>query len=175
MGSAGIWSLSLCQNRMYYHQAELLRLRFSTSVAMPPHLKLLPISAILLGYAYNFSTSLLARILLVDISYLSCKREGHTKAVRELWKRWAWRGRSLLRTCSSRTPGLVRRWATPFCLLCPPSSRLSLKACSWDLAPAKWVSWFMLSVPSFWSLPYFFTLCYTWCNFRSSGSCYCLM
>ena len=55
MGSAGIWSLSLCQNCMYHHQAELLACVSQLSVAMQPHLKSLPISAILLAFAYKIS------------------------------------------------------------------------------------------------------------------------
>ena len=42
-------------DRMYYHQAELLACVSQLSVAMQPHLKLLPISAILLGFAYKIS------------------------------------------------------------------------------------------------------------------------
>ena len=53
MGSASIWSLSLCQNRMYCHQAELQACISQLSMAMQPHLKLLPISAILLPFTYK--------------------------------------------------------------------------------------------------------------------------
>ena len=53
MGSASIWSLSLCQNRMYYHQAELQACISQLSMAMQPHLKLLPISSILLPFTYK--------------------------------------------------------------------------------------------------------------------------
>ena len=85
----------------------------------------------------NFNTSLLARMLLVDIS-LGYRGKIFWKAVRSSGERCG-RGPSAAPELGHL---LVRRWAAPFCLLCPPSSPLGLKkACSsWDVAPAKWVS-----------------------------------